>query len=140
VAKRGTEAVLAVVPLFEGLSSRHLKRIRDISDMVEFMPGAAIVKEGSAGDSFFVVAQGQAKVTAKGRTIRRLLPGDYFGEIALLDGGERTATVASETPMTLVEIKRSAFTKLVQAEPKIALGILKGLARLVRQAERPLGG
>jgi CRP-like cAMP-binding protein len=140
VAKRGTEAVLAVVPLFEGLSSRHLKRIRDISDMVEFMPGAAIVKEGSPGDSFFVVAQGQAKVTAKGRTIRRLLPGDYFGEIALLDGGERTATVASETPMTLVEIKRSAFTKLVQAEPKIALGILKGLARLVRQAERPLGG
>jgi CRP-like cAMP-binding protein len=140
VGKRGTEAVLAAVPLFEGLSSRHLKRVRDISDLVEFMPGATIVKEGTAGDSFFVVAQGQAKVTGKGRTIRRLLPGDYFGEIALLDGGERTASVSSETPMTLVEIKRNAFTKLVRQEPKIALGILKGLARLVRQPERPIGG
>jgi CRP/FNR family transcriptional regulator, cyclic AMP receptor protein len=140
VAKRGTDAVLAAVPLFDGLSSRHLKRIRDISDVVEFMPGATIVKEGTAGDSFFVVGQGQAKVIANGRTIRRLLPGDYFGEIALLDGGERTATVSSETPMTLVEIKRNAFTKLVKEEPKIALGILKGLARMVRQAERPLRG
>jgi len=140
VPKRRTEAVLAAVPLFDGLSNRHLKRIRDISDLVEFMPGAPVVKEGDEGDSFFVVAQGQAKVTARGRTIRRLLPGDYFGEIALLDGGKRTATVASETPMTLVEIKRNAFTRLVQEEPKIALGILKGLARLVRQAERPLQG
>jgi CRP/FNR family cyclic AMP-dependent transcriptional regulator len=140
VAKRGTDAVLAAVPLFDGLSNRHLRRIRDISDVVEFMPGATIVKQGATGDSFFVVAQGQAKVTANARTIRRLLPGDYFGEIALLDGGERTATVSSETPMTLVEIKRNAFTKLVKEEPKIALGILKGLARMVRQAERPLRG
>jgi CRP-like cAMP-binding protein len=140
VAKRGTEAVLSAVPLFEGLSSRHLKRVRDISDLVEFMPGATIVREGTAGDSFFVVAQGQAKVTGRGRTIPRLLPGDYFGEIALLEGGERTATVASETPMTLVEIKRNDFTKLMRQEPKIALGILKGLARMVRQAERPLRG
>ena len=140
MAKRGTDAVLAAVPLFDGLSNRHLKRIRDISDVVEFMPGATIVKEGTAGDSFFVVAQGQAKVIANGRTVRRLLPGDYFGEIALLDGGARTATVSSETPMTLVEIKRNAFTKLVKEEPKIALGILKGLARMVRQAERPLRG
>jgi CRP-like cAMP-binding protein len=140
VAKRGTDAVLAAVPLFDGLSSRHLRRIRDISEVAEFMPGATIVKQGTTGDSFFVVAQGQAKVIASGRTIRRLLPGDYFGEIALLDGGERTATVSSETPMTLVEIKRNAFTKLVKEEPKIALGILKGLARMVRQAERPLHG
>lgn len=137
--KRGTEAVLAAVPLFDGLSSRHIKRIGAISEVVEFMPGASIVKEGDPGDSFFVVVQGQAKVTVKGRTIRRLLPGDHFGEIALLDGGDRTATVSSETPMTLLEIKRTAFTKLVHEEPKIALGILKGLARMVRQAERPLG-
>lgn len=140
MAKRGTATVLAAVPLFGGLSRGHLKRVADIAKGVDYMAGAPIVKEGDPGDSFFVVVKGQAKVTAKGRTVRRLVPGDYFGEIALLDGGDRSATVRSETPMTLLEIKRNAFVRLVRQEPTIALGILKGLARLLRQTERSLRG
>ena len=140
MAKRGSEAVLSAVPLFDGLPSRHLKKMRDICVVVDYMPGHSVVREGDEGDSFFVVLAGQAKVSAKGRSIRRLLPGDHFGEIALLDGGKRTATVVTETPMTLLEIKRSAFTKLVRAEPLIAVALLKGLARMIRQAERPLAG
>jgi len=136
VAKRGTTAILGTVPLFDGLSSRHLKRVGDISEVGHFMPGASIVREGDAGDSFFVVASGQAKVSVNGKTIRQLLPGDHFGEIALLDGGNRSASVVSDTPMTLVEIKRTAFLKLVRQEPNIALGILRSLARLIRQTER----
>jgi CRP-like cAMP-binding protein len=128
------------VPLFEGLPPRHLKRLRDICKVVDYMPGHTVVKEGEPGDSFFVVVSGQAKVTVKGRTIRSVLPGDHFGEIALLDGGDRTATVQSETPMRLLEIKRNAFTKLVHAEPMIAVGLLKGIARMIRQTERPLQG
>jgi CRP/FNR family cyclic AMP-dependent transcriptional regulator len=87
-----------------------------------------------------VIVSGQAKVTSKGRTIRHIMPGDHFGEIALLDGGERTATVATETPMRLLEIKRNAFTKLIHAEPMIAVGLLKGIARMIRQTQRPLAG
>ena len=140
MAKRGSEAVLSTVPLFEGLPSRHLRKVRDICKVVNYMPGHSVVKEGEDGDSFFVVVSGQAKVGAKGRTIRRLLPGDHFGEIALLDGGKRTATVLTETPMTLLEIKRGAFTKLVHAEPLIAVALLKGIARMIRQSERSLSG
>ena len=62
-----------------------------------------MVKEGQAGDNFFVALTGQAKVTVKGRTVHRILPGDHFGEISLLDGGVRTATVTTETPMTLLD-------------------------------------
>lgn len=140
MAKRGPEVSLSAVPLFEGLPPRHLRRLRDICKVVDYMPGHTVVKEGEPGDSFFVVVSGQAKVSVKGRTIRSVLPGDHFGEIALLDGGDRTATVVSETPMRLLEIKRNAFTKLVHAEPMIAVGLLKGIARMIRQTERPLQG
>jgi CRP-like cAMP-binding protein len=129
--------MLATVPLFETLSRRHLKHVADISHEVEVASGASIVREGDVGDSFFVVARGQAKVTVDSRTIRKLLPGDHFGEVALLDGGRRTASVESETPMTLLEIRREAFLKLVRREPKIALEILRELARMLRQTERP---
>lgn len=140
MAKRGPETALYTVPLFEGLPPRHLKKLRDICKVVDYMPGHTVVKEGEPGDSFFVIVSGQAKVTSKGRTIRRILPGDHFGEIALLDGGDRTATVVTETPMRLLEIKRNAFTKLIHTEPMIAVGLLKGIARMIRQTERPLAG
>jgi CRP/FNR family cyclic AMP-dependent transcriptional regulator len=140
VAKRGPEAALSTVPLFEGLPPRHLRRLRDLCKVVDYMPGHSVVKEGDVGDSFYVIVSGQAKVTSKGRSIRSMRPGDHFGEIALLDGGARTASVLTETPMRLLEIKRSAFTKLVHVEPLIAVGLLKGLARMIRQTERPLAG
>jgi CRP/FNR family transcriptional regulator, cyclic AMP receptor protein len=140
VARRGPETALATVPLFEGLPPRHLRKLRDLCKVVDYMPGHSVVKEGDAGDSFYVIVSGQAKVTSKGRSIRSIRPGDHFGEIALLDGGERTASVMTETPMRLLEIKRNAFTKLVQAEPLIAVGLLKGIARMIRQTERPIAG
>jgi len=140
VAKRGPEAALSTVPLFEGLPPRHLKRLRDICQVVDYMPGHSVVREGEPGDSFYVIVSGQAKVTSKGRTIRRMMPGEHFGEIALLDGGDRTATVETETPMRLLEIRRNAFTKLVRAEPLIAVGLLKGIAHMIRQAQHSLAG
>ena len=70
------------------------------------MADASIVKQGTKGDAFYVVLKGQAKVTSNERFIRRLLPGDHFGEIAAIDGGMRSATVTSETPMTLAVMTR----------------------------------
>ncbi len=81
------ETVLGYVPLFRGLTKRQLKHLASLCDMAEYMAGAAIVKEGTAGDAFYVVLKGQAKVTSNKRFIRRMMPGDHFGEIAALDGG-----------------------------------------------------
>ncbi len=140
MAKRGLEAVLSSVPLFEGLTPRHLRRIRDIAEVADYMAGASVVKEGKDGDTFFVIVRGQAKVVIKGRTVNRLLPGDYFGEISLLDGGKRTASVISETPLTVLIIARASFDKLLRQETVIATKILKELARRIRQVDRTLGG
>ena len=140
MAKRGVAGILATVPLFEDLAPRHLKRIRDITELADYMAGASIVREGADGDSFFVILRGQAKVSVRGRTINRLRPGDHFGEISLLDGGKRSASVVSETPMTLAIIQRDAFMRIVRQEPTIASKILKELASRIRMVDRSLAG
>jgi CRP/FNR family transcriptional regulator, cyclic AMP receptor protein len=139
VAKRGL-AVLEHVPLFEGLSKRQLRRILDSADEVRYMPGASIVKEGEPGDSFYVIIEGQAKVTRGKKTLSRLVPGDFFGEISLLDGGERSATVVSETPMVMLELKQRKFFKMLGDDPTVALKMMERLALRLREVERPLAG
>jgi CRP/FNR family transcriptional regulator, cyclic AMP receptor protein len=138
VAKPKIDAVLAGVPLFEGLSKRHLKKIESLAEIANYMEGASVVKEGQSGDSFFVALTGQAKVTVHKRTVHRILPGDHFGEISLLDGGERTATVTTETPMTLLIIQRKAFLKTIESDPEVAIALLEGLARMIRRVDRSL--
>ena len=122
--KQKLEPVLAAVPLFEGLSKRHLKKVAALAEMANFMEGASIVNE--------------AKVTVNGRTVHRVLPGDHFGEISLLDGGERTATVTAETPMTLLMIQRRNFLKELQQDPEVAISLLESLARTIRRVDRSL--
>ena len=136
--KQKLEPVLAAVPLFEGLSKRHLKKLASIAEMANFMEGAKIVKEGDPGDSFYVALVGEAKVTVKGRTVHRVLPGDHFGEISLLDGGERTATVTAQTPMTLLMIQRRNFLKELEQDPSVAVSLLESLARMIRRVDRSL--
>ncbi len=127
MAKPKLENVLAGIPLFEGLSKRHLKKIASLAEVARYMEGASIVKEGQPGDSFFVALTGQAKVTVKGRTVHRVLPGDHFGEISLLDGGERTAIGRHRDPHDAVDDRsqgvlevargRSGGLDLVAREP-----------------------
>lgn len=134
------EHVLANVPLFEGLSRRHLKHLTGISEVQNYMEGAVIVREGEAGDSFYVVLAGQAKVTVGRRTMHRVFPGDHFGEIALLDGEPRSATVTSETPMTLLMLSRQSFQTALKDDPSISMQLASSLAKRVRQTSRPLIG
>jgi len=133
-------AALGGVPLFESLSKKQLKQVAELAEIARFMSGASIVKQGVIGDSFYVVLTGQAKVVANGRTIHRLLPGDHFGEISLLDGGERTASVVAETPMTLLEITQKQFFSMLTKEPETTVALLEGLARAVRRMDRSLAG
>jgi CRP-like cAMP-binding protein len=128
--------VLTYVPLFRGLSKRQLKHIAGLFEIQDFMAGAQIVREGTTGDAFYVVLTGQAKVTTKGRFVARMVPGDHFGEIAALDGGERTATVTSETPMKLGVMSRKALNKALRDDPQIAPELASELARMFRRVSK----
>jgi CRP/FNR family cyclic AMP-dependent transcriptional regulator len=136
VAKVKLETVLGYVPLFRGLTKRQLKHLASLCDVAEYMAGASVVKEGTPGDAFYVVLKGQAKITANKRFIRRLMPGDHFGEIAALDGGERSATVTSETPMTLAVMTRASLLKALRDDPDIAYHLMTELARMFRQVSK----
>jgi len=129
------------VPLFAGMPSRFIKRLADKMDEQRFMEGAAIVRQGEPGDTFYVIVEGEAKVKdPNGRTLSRLIPGDFFGEISLMDGGPRTATVVAATNLTALALSRKDFGALLQSEPKVTVGLLKHAATLLRRLERPASG
>ncbi|HET7236904.1 MAG TPA: cyclic nucleotide-binding domain-containing protein [Actinomycetota bacterium] len=130
--------VLAQVPLFAGLSRRHLKQIAEHADEVAFRKGEAIVEEDQPGGSFFVLLEGEVKVVRGQRTITRMGPGEFFGEISLLDGGPRTASVIAETPVLAVRVFKRSFDRVVTQEPVVASKILAVVARRLREAERTI--
>lgn len=133
--KRERDA-LARVPLFAGLSPRHLRRLADSTEEQRFMDGAAVVREGDLGDTFYVILEGEAKVVSGTRVVNRLQPGDFFGEISLLDGGPRTASVVAETPVVAIRVFKRSFDRLLSQEPAVAAEILAVVAGRLRQAER----
>ncbi len=133
--------VLAQVPLFAGVPSRFLKRLAGEMDEQRFMEGATIVRKGDPGETFYVVVEGEAKVTDEnGKRLAGLIPGDFFGEISLMDGGPRTATVISDTPMTALALSRKDFRAMLESEPHVTVGLLKHAAQLLRRLEHPASG
>ena len=135
LGKRGSD-LLAQVPLFDGLSRRHLKQITEHADEISFRPTETIVQVGQPGGSFYVVVEGEAKVVRGPKVVARIGPGEFFGEISLLDGGPRTATVVAETPVLAIRIFKRSFDKVVAQEPSVAAKILAVVARRLREAER----
>jgi CRP/FNR family transcriptional regulator, cyclic AMP receptor protein len=87
-----------------------------------------------------VVLQGEANVVLNDRTIGNLRPGDFFGEISLLDGGPRTASVVAGTPVTAIRIFKRSFDRVISEEPTVAAKILAVVAKRLRQAERSITG
>ena len=128
-------AALEEVPLFEGLPKRHLRRVAKLARIRRFGPGSTLVRAGDPGRSFFVLLDGTAKVVRSGGRSRRLGIGDYFGEMALLDGAPRSASVVAEGEVLALSIDRSGFTKLLGAEPALAQTLLRTLAARLRAAE-----
>ena len=128
--------VLGYVPLFRGLKKRQLRHLAGLFDVEDYMADAAIVREGTDGDAFYVVISGQAKVTKNRRFLARLMPGDHFGEIAAIDGGERSATVTSETPMRLAVMTRKALLKAIKDDPELAHHLMAELAGMFRRASK----
>jgi len=103
--------------------------------VVDFVPGLAIVEEGQAGEAMFVVLAGTARVVRAGRKVGALIPGDFFGELSALDAGPRTASVVPDTPVEVLRLFRHTVYELVEEEPALAMGLLVGLARRLRQVQ-----
>jgi CRP/FNR family transcriptional regulator, cyclic AMP receptor protein len=130
-------AVLREVPLFESLSKRQVQRIADAARAQRFAPGAPIVRKGQRGETFFVILDGKATVhLSRGRS-RPLGAGDYFGELALLDGEPRSATIVAKTPVLAMRLSRRRFQALLASDSELASGLLKGLATRLRSLEEP---
>jgi CRP-like cAMP-binding protein len=134
--------VLSHVPLFAHLPARDLRRVAGLAEETWFNAGRIVVEEGQPGSSFYVILDGEARVTkgAAGRRIAQLGPGDHFGEMALLDGQPRSATVTAETSLDAVRIRRAAFRTLLKREPDVGLQIMAALAARVRACEKQLLG
>lgn len=134
--------LLSEVPLFKGLSKRHLHKLGRAAKAVRYAPGRLIVKEGSPGTTFFVIVNGQARVVQEtgNRTLAELGPGDFFGELALLDGGPRTASVIAGTVVEAVQLSRAGFRGLVLRDPDVGLRIMEDLAGRIRGLTRALSG
>ena len=130
--RRETAKVLSVVPLFAGFTKKDLDHLAQETDVVSFLPGQSVVEEGLLGETMFVILSGEAKVIQGKRRLGLVRPGDFFGEVALLDGAPRSASVVAETPLVAIRLFRRTLLRMLAAEPQLALKILDVLVRRVR--------
>jgi CRP/FNR family cyclic AMP-dependent transcriptional regulator len=131
-----TAELLSRVDLFTGLSGRQLKRLAERSKEVRHDPGHEVTSEGSLGLGFHLILDGEAAVSQGGAERRRLGPGDYFGEISMIDGQRRSATVTAQTPLRAAYVSHATFEELLDQDPGFARGLLKVLCARLREAER----
>ena len=132
----GSQQVASVrsVPLFSGLSTGQLRSVLRSAQEVEFPPGTKIVTEGDPGKSFFLIRRGRAVVSVAGAETSTLEPNAYFGEVSLLDGGPRTATVTAQTQVAAFEITSSSFDRLLSSDPSIGQAIMERMSGWLREA------
>jgi CRP/FNR family transcriptional regulator, cyclic AMP receptor protein len=127
--------LLGDVPLFAELGKRHLRRIAKTAKVARVSAGQVVVREGFSAEAFYVLLTGQATVHRGGIDIAELHRGDYFGELGLLDGAPRTASVLASTDLWAVRLPRDRFLALLDDEPSITRGILATLVERLRRLE-----
>jgi CRP/FNR family transcriptional regulator, cyclic AMP receptor protein len=125
--------LLQQVPLFKGLDQKHLKSLSAEFTERRFSEGQELTAEGSGGAGFFVIESGTAKVTVDGEDRRTLGPGDFYGEIALIDGGTRTATITAASDGVAHGLTRWQFKPLIEMHGEIAWPLLEAMASRVRE-------
>jgi CRP-like cAMP-binding protein len=126
---------LGSVPLFSGLSKKELREVARAADEIDVEEGRELVTEGRTGHEFFLIVGGQAAVRRKGRKVATLGPGQYFGELALLDRGPRSATVVAATDMRLLVLGQREFAGLLEVLPGVAAKLLSTMAKRLRDAD-----
>jgi CRP/FNR family transcriptional regulator, cyclic AMP receptor protein len=131
----GKQDLLEGVPLFAGVSAAGIEELGAIADEVEVRAGTALTHEGAREGFFFIVVEGTVRIEREGRVVNRIGPGEYFGEIALLDGGPRTATAVAETPCRLLSMTYQMFHELLDASPEIRTAILEAVGLRLRELD-----
>src|ERR687897_856859 len=125
---------LREVPLFADLSRRDLKRVADSMKEKSFAPGQEVVAQGKSGVGFFVILDGSARVSQDGEERGLLTAGDFFGEMALIDGDDRTASVHAEGDLRCATMTTWSFRPFVREHPDISWALLTALVKRVREA------
>ena len=128
------------VHLFEACSTRQLRAIARIADVQEVSAGHVLARAGEPGDRFFVIVDGSARVEVSPDNQARIGPGAFFGEMSLLDGEPRSATVIAETAMRLLVVPRREFVTLMREVPSLTQQMLITLCQRVRAAEKARHG
>lgn len=129
------DGVLAAVPLFAGLSKRQRSTLLKGARVVQHTAGNEVAKEGEGALAMHVLLEGTAMVSVGGQDVRTLSSGDWFGEISLIDGKPRSATVTAGEGLSTLAIRHGSFTDLVEDDPTVARGLLVALCARVRDAE-----
>ena len=127
--------LLVQVPLFAGISAAGIEELGAIADEIDVGAGTVLTREGAREGFFFIVVEGTVRIERVGRTINSIGPGEFLGEIALLDGGPRTATAVTETSCRLLSMTYQMFHELLDASPDIRAGILEAVGRRLRELD-----
>lgn len=123
------------VPLFSGLSNRHLELIARSVDETRVQSGHVIARQGRLAREVCIILDGAARVERDGRLIARLKPGDCFGEMSLIDGQPRSATITADTDLSLLVVDSRAFLGMLDAVPGLARKLLATLSERLRKAD-----
>ena len=129
------QTYLSQVPMFRSCSEAQLDRLAELGSAISAATGESIVREGEAGDAFYVLTSGNATVERGTHRVAQLGVGDYVGELALFDDAPRNATVRAESPVSMVALERNAFAKALDETPAIRDALLHGMARRLHELD-----
>ena len=127
--------LLGRIPIFSGFDNRRLQRLGMLADEVEVPAGKLLMRQGDTGTEMMVIVSGRVTVERDGERLNTLGAGDFFGEIALIASGPRTATVTAEEPTRLLVITHREFHSLMEEFPEVATQVLSALAHRIRRLE-----
>ena len=133
-SRASTVEALEQVPLLAQLTKRDRQRVAQSLTERTYSPGKQVVMEGRGGIGFFIIVDGKAIVSVGDRVVRALGPGDYFGEMALLDGNQRSATVTADTELRCFGLTSWNFKNFVLENPSVAWALLQALSERLREA------
>jgi CRP/FNR family cyclic AMP-dependent transcriptional regulator len=132
--------LLRQVPLFKRIGKRHVRSLAGRCQVLRYGPGEPVVRERFSGEAFYAIAGGRARVQRPDGHTVTLAEGDFFGELSLIDGASRNATVVAETDLVVLKLTRQTFLDLLDAEPTVCRALVESLVARIREIEaRPSG-
>jgi CRP-like cAMP-binding protein len=134
--QESTDERLARIPLFEGLSKRQLSQVSSLMTPLDLKAGKVLARQGEVGREFLILLEGQVEVARDGKIIAVRGPGDFIGEIALLDNRPRTATVTARTDVVVEVLNRGEFASLLAEAPELSAQVMATMARRLAALDR----